>query len=234
MTETMTADPGYGTHDNEVAQPLGGTFEHLSPTALTLGDNVRDNVALDKAFLASIKEHGVLTPVTAVRAHDGTTITVRDGQRRTLAAREVGLAAIPVYVLPATAADQSAEVVERIVHQIVANDQRADLTDAQRARGIQQMLDAGVSQAKAAKKLSVAREAVKAAAAAARSAAAMDGLASGQLSLTEAAVIAEFEGDPTAVNELVRVAGTRMFDHKVEQLRQARASAEAHAAAAAT
>ena len=120
-----------------------------------------------------------------------------------------GWPTIPVYVLPATAAGQSAEVVERIVHQIVANDQRADLTDAQRARGIQQMLDAGVSQAKAAKKLSVGREAVKAAAAAARSTAAMDGLASGQLSLTEAAAIAEFEDDPTAVHELLRVAGTR-------------------------
>jgi hypothetical protein len=39
----MTADPGYGTDDNEVAQRIDGTFEHLSPTALTLGDNVRDN-----------------------------------------------------------------------------------------------------------------------------------------------------------------------------------------------
>jgi hypothetical protein len=40
----MTADPGYSSDDNEVAQPLGGTFEHLSPTALTLGDNAMSSL----------------------------------------------------------------------------------------------------------------------------------------------------------------------------------------------
>jgi ParB family chromosome partitioning protein len=37
------------------------------------------------------------------------------------------------------------------VHQIVTNDQTLDLTDAQRARGIQQLLDAGVSVTKVTK-----------------------------------------------------------------------------------
>jgi ParB family transcriptional regulator, chromosome partitioning protein len=45
---------------------------------------------------------------------------------------------VPVYVLPAGAADTSQETIDRIVHQIVTNDQKQDLTDAQRARGIQQ------------------------------------------------------------------------------------------------
>jgi ParB-like chromosome segregation protein Spo0J len=86
-----------------------------------------------------------------VRSEDGTTVTVRNGQRRTLGAREVGLTSVPVYVLPANACDETAEAVERIVHQIVTNDQKADLTDAQRARGIQQMIDAGLSATKVAK-----------------------------------------------------------------------------------
>ena len=38
---------------------------------------------------------------------------IRNGQRRTLGAREVGLSTIPVYVLPATATDDTAEAVER-------------------------------------------------------------------------------------------------------------------------
>ncbi len=72
-------------------------------------------------------------------------------QRRTLAAREAGLSTVPVYVRPATATDETAQLVERVTEQIVENDQRKQLTEAQRARGIQQMIDAGVSVTKVAK-----------------------------------------------------------------------------------
>ena len=78
---------------------------------------------------------------------------VRDGQRRTLAARQAGLAAIPVYVLSTAGAvpDAKTAAAERIAQQIVANDQRTALTDAQRAKGINQMLLAGISAAKVAR-----------------------------------------------------------------------------------
>ena len=105
---------------------------------------------LNKPFLDSIAEHGVLTPITAIRRADGV-VEVRNGQRRTMAARKLGLSSVPVYVLPATAADTAAETIDRIVHQIVTNDHKSDLTDAQRARGIQQMIDAGLSVSKVAK-----------------------------------------------------------------------------------
>jgi ParB family chromosome partitioning protein len=89
--------------------------------------------------------------ITGVHHPDNSdVIRVRDGQRRTLAAGEVGLTAVPVFVLPSSAADAE-ETIERIVHQIVTNDQKQDLTDAQRARGIQQMIDAGLSVTKVAK-----------------------------------------------------------------------------------
>jgi len=154
---------------------------------------VRDDAALSKAFIANIAENGVLVPITGVRDPERPeVIRVRNGQRRTLAAREVGLSSVPVYVLPSTAADASQETIDRIVHQIVTNDQKRDLTDAQRARGIQQMIDAGMSVTKVAKRLSVAKDAVKAAHTAAQSTTAMDALASGQLSLGEAAAITEF------------------------------------------
>ena len=122
-------------------QPIG-TLEHLDPALLDIGDNVRDDAALSKSFIASIAENGVLVPITGVRdPENADVVRVRNGQRRTLAAREVGLRTVPVYVLPAGAADASVETIERIVHQIVTNDQKQDLTDAQRARGIQQMID---------------------------------------------------------------------------------------------
>jgi ParB family chromosome partitioning protein len=78
-------------------------------------------------------------------------VRVRAGQRRTLAAREPGLATIPVYVRQVTDGDEKTQVVERVAEQIVENDQRQALTDAQRVRGIQQMLDAGVPVTKVAK-----------------------------------------------------------------------------------
>ncbi len=209
-----------------------GTLEHLDPATLEIGENVRDEAVLDKSFLASIAENGVLTPITAVRSADNPdVIRVRNGQMRTLAARELGLTTVPVYVLPSSAADASEETIERIVHQIVTNDRFHAITEAQRARGIQQMLNAGVSQTKVAKKLSVKRDTVKAAAAVGKSDAAMKALDTGQLSLEEAAALSEFDGDDEAVEKLIAVAGTARFAFRVEELRQARERDRAYAAA---
>lgn len=222
MTDTTNADAGNGTD-----QPIG-TLEHLDPALLDIGDNVRDDAALSKAFIANIAENGVLVPITAVRdAERPEVIRVRNGQRRTLAAREAGLPSVPVYVLRSTAADASEETIDRIVHQIVTNDQKLDITDAQRARGIQQMIDAGMSVTTVAKRLSVAKDAVKAAHTASQSTTAMDALATGQLSLVEAAAITEFEDMPGAVDRLMRSAGSGWFEHTVAQLRQERDTAQA-------
>lgn len=211
-----------------------GTLEYVDPTRLDIGDNVRDVAVLDKGFVASIKEHGVLVPLTGVRsAEDPGVVRVRNGQMRTLAAREVGLPFVPVYVLPATAADASEDLIERVTHQIVTNDQAHALTDAQRAKGIQQMIDAGASVTKVAKKLSMPKDTIKAAHTAAGSQAAMEYLDSTQISLEEAAALAEFEDDPAALARLVNVAGTRQFNHTIATLREARASAEAEAKIAA-
>jgi hypothetical protein len=104
---------------------------------------VREYPNLNKPFLDSIAERGVVVPLTAIRHHDGA-VEVRNGQRRTMAARKLRLSTVPVYLLPATAADTAAETIDRIVHQMVTNDHPCDLTDAQRARGIQQMIERSV------------------------------------------------------------------------------------------
>ena len=173
----------------------------------------------------------MLIPIAAVRAGDGQ-LHVRAGQRRTLAAREAALPTVPVYVRTADDGDDSAALVARLSEQIVENDQRRGLTDAQRARGIQQMLDAGVSVTKVAKKLSIGKDTVKAAGVAAKSDAAMQALAGGQLNLAEAAALTEFEDLPGAVGRLLDAAGTRRFEHTIAQLREERASAQAEAKAA--
>lgn len=204
---------------------MSGTLEHLDPCTLVIGDNVRDAADLDPQFLASIAEHGVLQPVTAVRTDDG--FEVRDGQRRTLAAREAQLSTIPVYVLATVQTPPKSATAERIAQQIVANDHREALTDAQRAKGINQMLLAGVSPTRVAKTLSVDRDTVTAAATVAKSPTALSAVQSGQLSLAEAAALWEFEDDEHAIAALMSVAGSASFDHRVAQLRQERIADQA-------
>ena len=177
----------------------------------------------------------MLQPVTAFRGADGI-VKVRDGQLRTLAAREAGVATMPVYVRDINAdTDAKTQAAERIVHQIVTNDHRAALTDAQRAKGIQQMLLSGISAAKVAKRLAVRRDTIDAAATAATSPVAMAALDAGQLSLQEAAALTEFDDadDDQATEALLKVAGTAMFDHTVAQLRQDRIDRQARTEAAA-
>ncbi|WP_006243437.1 ParB/RepB/Spo0J family partition protein [Mycolicibacterium tusciae] len=223
MSENITTDS-----DTTAQVPAAGTLEHLDPQTLELETNVRDDASLDADFVASIKEHGVLNPIAAVRGHDGV-VRVRAGQRRTLAAREAGLASVPVYVRHSVAGDdEKAQVLERVPEQIVENDKRLAITEAQRARGIQQMLDAGVSVTKVAKSLSIGRDTVKSVATAAGSQAAMEALDSGQLSLAEAAVLSEFDDDADAIARLIEVAGTNRFDHRVAEIRQERESQKAY------
>jgi ParB family chromosome partitioning protein len=216
MTDTITDT----SHDG------AGTLEHLDPHTLVVDSNVRDDTRLDAEFVASIKEHGVLIPIAAVRGDDGQ-ILVRMGQRRTLAAREAGLTRVPVYVRPLTSGDDTAQLLARVSEQIVENDQRQHLTDAQRARGIQQLLDAGVTVTKIAKKLAVKKNTVTAAKAVGTSDTATAALESGQLSLTEAAALTEFDDIPDALDRLTNAAGTPRFDHVVAQLRQHQASRRA-------
>jgi ParB family chromosome partitioning protein len=147
MTDTNTPDNQTPSDSRHLES---GTLEHIDPRELVLDTNVRDDAALDAEFIATIKEHGVLIPIAAIRG-DNAQLLVRAGQRRTLAAREAELPTVPVYIRSASDGDDTAQLVERLTEQTVENDQRRALTTTQRAKGIQQMLDAGVSVTKVAK-----------------------------------------------------------------------------------
>jgi ParB family chromosome partitioning protein len=203
-----------------------GVLEHLDPNEVEVETNVRTEASLTKQFIASIKEQGVLVPVVAVR-EDGK-VKVRAGQRRTLAAREAGLTSIPVYI-----AQADLDTATRLSQQIVENDHRLSLTSMDRVKGIQQLLDTGLSVTKVAKRLSVSPERVKQSKAVGESETAMSALDTGKVTLNEAAVLAEFEGDDEAVSRLMRSVGHPYFEHEVERLRRDRqADIDREAAAA--
>jgi hypothetical protein len=75
------------------------TSEYLEvdPAELLIGSNFRFDPRIDKAFLASIEEHGVLQPIIGYRDTEGR-IVVRYGGRRTVAAIQVGRTSVPVAV----------------------------------------------------------------------------------------------------------------------------------------
>lgn len=195
-----------------------GVLEHLDPNEIEVETNVRTEASLTKQFIASIKEQGVLVPVVAVR-EDGK-VKVRAGQRRTLAAREAGLTSIPVYI-----SDTDLDTATRLSQQIVENDHRLSLTSVDRVKGIQQLLDTGLSMTKVAKRLSVSPERVKKSKAVGESETAMSALGSGSVTLDEAAAIAEFDGDDDVVDRLMKSVGRNYFEHEVERARRDRIAA---------
>jgi len=201
-----------------------GTVEHIDPSTLIVETNVRTTAPLDPGFVDSIRQVGVLTPLLAWRDQNGG-VHVRAGQRRTLAAAEAGIATIPVYVVDAADDDTA----RRIVEQLIENDQREALTDADRIQAWRALELEGLSATTIAKRTGTKRNRVKTGLAVAQSATATDAVSEGGLSLDQAAILLEFDGDTDTVAELTEVATTDpgYFPVAVERARQDRVAREA-------
>jgi ParB family chromosome partitioning protein len=101
-----------------------------------------DQEALEE-LAASIKEHGVIQPVIAEDAGDGTYIIVA-GERRTRAARLAGLREVPALIR-----DYSDE--KRLEVALIENVQRADLNPIEEAAAYKKLMElSGFSQDEAA------------------------------------------------------------------------------------
>jgi ParB family transcriptional regulator, chromosome partitioning protein len=200
------------------------TLDMLDPATLTVDINVRKDAALTADFIASIKEHGVMEPVIAHRKDDGT-VHVLMGQRRTRAAVEAGPTSIPVMII------ESPEEAERIVTQVVENIQRAELTEADEADAYHQLSLIGVSAAAIAKKTGRTKTTVEGALKAKSSNAGSAALGKGY-TIDEALIMADFEGDQDATEELESVIADEpdQLLHVAQMLRDRRDRAAALAA----
>lgn len=200
------------------------TLEMLDPATLTVDVNVRKDVALTTDFVASIKEHGVMEPVIAHRKDDGT-VHVLMGQRRTRAAVEAERPLIPVMII------DSPEEAERIVTQVVENIQRAELTEADEADAYHQLSLIGVSAAAIAKKTGRTKTTVESALKAKSTDTGAAALGKGW-TIEQALILAEFEGDEDATEELESVIMDEadQLHHVAQRLRDQRESAAAFAA----
>jgi ParB family chromosome partitioning protein len=204
-----------------------GTIQHLDPHALILETNVRPSAPITPAFVQSIRENGVLTPVLG-HLDDQGTVTVRSGQRRVFAAREAGLATIPVYLLEA---DQAA--TERIVQQIVENDQREALNDGDRAAAFQQLAFEGLTITAIARRTGTKPKEVKTALAVVENKVAASAIHEHPLTLDQAAVLIEFDGDDEIRADLIDVAtkDPAQFTHAAQRARDEKARAKVKAEA---
>ncbi|PZE23882.1 ParB/RepB/Spo0J family partition protein [Curtobacterium sp. MCBD17_028] len=191
-----------------------GTVVRVDPATLIVAANVRSNTKVTKEFVASVKLHGVLVPITAQEAEDG--LRVVDGQRRTLAALEAGVAEVPVFVVAPL------EDAARIVDQVVVNDHREQLDEVEQVLAMKELEQLGVSAAAIAKRTGTKRKAVDGALAVGGSEQALVAMREHQLSFDAAIAIAEFEGDRAAQDRIIRMGAS---SYAVAQERERRASA---------
>ncbi len=200
----------------------------VDPTSLIIGDNVRAAAHLDRQFLASLREFGVMDPIHVTRADDGT-LSVKRGQRRTLGAVKVGLPTVPVLIV----VDDSTEA-ERIAKQWHENKRRDALTDTDRLAAVEQLTILGVPAGAIAKRLGTPRKVVDAAVIANASDVAKAAAAKHALTLTDAALIAEFEDNQAVIADILSaVDGGYSAEHIAQRARDARDRQQAYDKAAA-
>ncbi|WP_298461233.1 ParB N-terminal domain-containing protein [uncultured Cellulomonas sp.] len=206
-------------------EQAGPVVSQVDPRDLVVEANVRTDVALTREFVGSIRQHGVLTPVLVHRTAEG--LRVRAGQRRTLAAIEAGRPTIPAYIV-----DGDDDAARRIIEQMVENDHRAALGASDRIAGFQQLSLMGVSAATIAKRAGVKKATVTTALTVAASEVATAITARYDLTLDQAAVLAEFDGDAGRQKDLTvcAVKDPARFDHLAQQYRDDRAEQQAIAA----
>ncbi|MFS0852544.1 ParB/RepB/Spo0J family partition protein [Microbacterium sp. 179-I 3D4 NHS] len=177
-----------------------GTLIEADPNTITLETNVRTEARLDTGFLDSIRANGVLTPVLGHRTPDGT-VHVRAGQRRVLAARETGLTSIPVYLV-----DAQGEEADRIIQQLVENEQRDSMTDTDKVAAYKRLELEGLTVTAIAKRTGTKREEVKTSLEVAGNTTASEAISAHALTLDQAAVLMEFDGDQKVVAALIEAA----------------------------
>jgi ParB family transcriptional regulator, chromosome partitioning protein len=224
VTLSPTADP-------VEIDSTGFDFEFVpggvDPKTLKIHSNVRidPRVKEDAEFLASVRDRGVRTAISAYRDAGGELVVLR-GQRRTLAAVLTGRPRVPVLIEP------EPDEATRLSDQVIENDQRVELRAAEHVAAYEQMEALGFTAEQIAERLATKPEQVRAGLSVARSPKAAQAIAAmpEEVDLFRGAVFAEFADDPQALGQLEVAARRGGWDHTVQRMRDARALKMARAA----
>lgn len=176
------------------------TIVRVDPKTLHVGSNVRRDVDLNPEFVGTIREGGVRIPIVAYEDGDGNLVVV-DGQRRTLAAVDTGQKDVPVYVA-ATPSE-----AERIIDQMLANEQRDALTEKDAAQAVHELTLFEFTVPAIATKLGLEPAFVEQAVAVGKSKAAQKVMTKyPHLDIDDLAILAEFDAHPKQQAELMKIA----------------------------
>jgi ParB family chromosome partitioning protein len=203
---------------------------HVPPTSLTIGPNMReDNAEPTRDEVKDYQAHGVEDAIKAYRDTEGTLVVLK-GQRRVRTAVKAQLAEVPVWVQPPPSEDEKAATIDRITKQYRWTRHRKEHTRRDAFRAVEQLKLFGLSVAAIAKRLSLPKREVADSLKVGVSELAAAAADRYELTLDQAAEIAECErlGDLVAAKELIRTAaeGPHNFKTLAERLRRDRAAAE--------
>jgi ParB family chromosome partitioning protein len=196
-----------------------GHLELVDPRELRTATNVRTDLRMEKGFVDSIRQHGILEPIVGHRGPDGV-VTIAYGHRRAAAAVEAGLSAVPTLIHDTDPTAQTG--ADRVIAQIVENDHREALSTAERVGAYRQLAAFGLSPTQIARRSSTRKTDVEQALKVASSELATAATARYDLTLDEAAVVSEFAAEKEAVKALVAGAKTGQFAHIAQRLRDQR------------
>ncbi|MEK6443588.1 ParB/RepB/Spo0J family partition protein [Pseudonocardia sp. T1-2H] len=187
----------------------------VDPMTLLVGTNVRTDADLDAEFVASIKDRGVLEPITVRRDDNGELVVLR-GQRRTRAACKAKLPAVRVIVV----ADP--DEIDRITDQVTENFHRKAMTTTDEVAAVEQLSLLGVSAAQIQKRLHIGKDAVATALRVSKSDVAKQAAAAYEFTLDQLGALDEFADEPDTVAKLTEAAPTGKFDHVLQAARDDR------------
>lgn len=195
----------------------GTALLELDPKKIRIDSNVRSKVGDLAGLTASVKRHGVLVPLLVKSDGNGGHVLVA-GQRRLKSAIAAKLETVPCRE---TSGDDQAMVEQ----QLIENLQRVDLTEADEAKGFEQLRVFGLDEITIAEITGRDVKHVERGLQVAASKTATTIAAKHDLTIEEAAAIAEFEDDREAVKTLTVTAVDRpeSFPHILSRLRQQRA-----------
>ena len=109
-------------------------FLYIPVEKIVVLEQVRSSINIEtesfKSLTLSIKDKGILEPLIVTAQDDGTYLLIC-GERRLVAARQLGLESVPVRIIEA-----GRELGETIALQLTENLQREDLNPIDQAKGI--------------------------------------------------------------------------------------------------
>jgi len=218
MTETTT-DTDVGPEPNQVpVTPLTQLVVIDPNELLDHPDNIRKGKPEVGDLVESIREVGVLEPLLVVPAEDDRLMVVA-GHRRKAAAIAAGLDTVECLIRFDLASKAAA-----IGGMLVENDQRHDLTDAERAGAYQTLLDLGEEAGRIGRLGGISAEEVERAAALTSKKKAHGIALKHDLSIEDSLILADFESDKEALKELAVVAikEPHMLAHRASRIRKDR------------